>query len=103
MVSLVQWCAVIGILYFRLLKIFKNFACNIKKNISTIFERLIICFYNFESFSFSLLICLRNFLLLHSHGGIELNPGPSKSKENNLCICHWNLNSVTAISQNSHS
>ena len=36
------------------------------------------------------------FLLLPSHGDIELNTGPNKSKENNLSICHWNLNSTTA-------
>ena len=36
------------------------------------------------------------FFLLCSHGDIELNPGPNKSKENNLSICHWNLNSITA-------
>ena len=33
---------------------------------------------------------------MRSHGNIELNPGPNKSKENNLSICHWNLNSITA-------
>ena len=35
------------------------------------------------------------FLLLRSHGDNELNPGLNKSKENNLSICHWNLNSIT--------
>ena len=96
MVSLVQWRAVIGIFNCRSLKISKNFACNIRNNISTIFECLILCFHYFESFLFSLLTCLYIFLLLRSHGDIELNPGPNKSKENNLSICHWNLNSITA-------
>ena len=44
----------------------------------------------FESFPFSLLACLYIFLL-RSHGDIELNARPNKSKENNLSICHWNL------------
>ena len=95
-VSLVQWRAVIGIFNCRSLKISKNFACNIRNNISTIFECLILCFHYFENFLFSFLTCLYIFLLLRSHGDIELNPGPNKSKENNLSICHWNLNSITA-------
>ena len=95
-VSLVQWRAVIGIFNSRFLKISKNFACNKRSNISTIFECLILCFDYFENFLFSLLTCLYIFLLLRSHADIELNPGPKKSKENNLSICHWNLNSITA-------
>ena len=95
-ISLVQWRAVIGTFNCRSLKISKNFACNIRNNISTIFECLILCFHYFESFLFSLLTCLYIFLLLCSHGDIELNPGANKSKENNLSICHWNLNSITA-------
>ena len=50
----------------------------------------------FWKFSFSLLTCLYIFLLLRSHRDIELNPGPNKSKENNLSVCHWNSNSITA-------
>ena len=96
MVSLVQWRAVIFIFKCCLLKISKNVACNTRKKISTIFECLILCFHYFESLFFSLLTCFYLFLLLHSHGDIELNPGPNKSKENNLSICHWNLNSITA-------
>ena len=34
--------------------------------------------------------------LLRSHGDIELNPGPRKTKGNTLSVCHWNLNSVNA-------
>ena len=36
------------------------------------------------------------FFLLRSHEDIELNPGPRKTKENTLSVCHWNLNSITA-------
>ena len=35
-------------------------------------------------------------VLLRRHGGIELNPGPRKSKGNNVSVCHWNLNNITA-------
>ena len=41
----------------------------------------------FESFFFSLLTSLYAFLLLCSHGDIELNSGPNKSKENTPSIC----------------
>ena len=86
-VSLVQWRAVIGIFNCRSLKTSKNFACNIRKNTSTIFECLILCFHYFENLFFSLLTCLYDvFLLLRSHGDIELNLGPNKSKENNLFV-----------------
>ena len=95
MVSLVQQHAVIGIFNCYLSKISTNFACNVRKNTSTIFECLILCFHYFKSFFFSSLTCLYIFLLLHSHGDIELNLGPKKSKENTLSICHWNLNSIT--------
>ena len=54
------------------------------------------CFHYFESFIFSLSTCLYIFLLLRFPGDIEINPGPNKWKENNLSICHWNLNSITA-------
>ena len=94
-VNLVQWRAVIGIFNCRSLKIPKNFACNIGNNISTIFECLILCSHYFENFLFSLLIHLYIFLLLRSHGDIELNPCPNKAKKK-LSICHWNLNSITA-------
>ena len=97
-VSLVQWRAVIGIFNCRSLKTSKNFACNIRKNTSTIFECLILCFHHFESFFLSLLTCLYSFLLLRSHGDIELNAGPKKSKELTLSICYCNLNSITAHS-----
>ena len=36
------------------------------------------------------------FLPLRSHGDIKLNPVPRKSNDNNLSVCHWNLNSITA-------
>ena len=95
-VILVQWCAVIGISNCRSLKISKNFACNVRNNICTIFKCLILYFHYSESFLFSLLTSFYIFFLLRSHEDIELNPGANKSKENNLSICHWNLNSVTA-------
>ena len=95
-VSLVQWRAVLGIFNCSSLKISENFACNIRNNISTIFECLILCFHYLENFIFSLLTCLYIFLLLRSHGDIELNLGPNKSKENNLSICNWNLDRITA-------
>ena len=95
-IILVQWRAVIRIFNCHSLKTSKNVACNIRNNISIIFECLILCFHYFESFIFSLITCLYIFLLLCSHGDIELNPGANKSKENNLSICHWNLNSITA-------
>ena len=49
----------------------------------------------FGKFLFFLLTILSMFLLLRSHGDIELNPGPRKSNDNNLSVCHWNLNSIT--------
>ena len=30
------------------------------------------------------------------NGDIEPNPGPRKSKQNSLSICHWNFNSLSA-------
>ena len=59
------------------------------------FWMLHLLFSLFWDFLF-LLTYLYIFLLLRSHGDIELNPGQNKLKENSLSICHWNLNSITA-------
>ena len=66
------------------------------KNLGFNLECLFFCFHCFESVFLSLLIFLYIYLLLRSHGDIELNPGPSKTKENTLSVGHWNLNSLTA-------
>ena len=86
-VSLVQWYAGIVIFNCRSLEMYKNF---------TILECLFLCHHYLESFFFYLLTILYMFLFLRSHGDIELNPGPCKSNDNNLSVCHWNLNSITA-------
>ena len=95
-VSLVQWLAAIGIFNCRSLVISRNLMCNISKNLGFIFECLFLCFHCFESVFLSLLTFFYVFLLLRSHGDIKLNPGPRKTKENTLPVCHWNLNSITA-------
>ena len=94
MVSLVQWHAAIVIFNCQLLEMHKNFICNKFKVLATILECLFLCYHYLESF-FSLLTILYMFLL-RSHGDIKLNPGPCKSNDNNLSVCHWNLNSITA-------
>ena len=96
MVSLVQWHAVTGIFNCRSLVISKNLMCNMTKNLGSNLECLFLCFHCFESVFLSLLTFLFIFFLLQSHGEIELNPGPRKTKENTLSVCHWNLNSITA-------
>ena len=70
--------------------------CNMSKNLDFIFECLFLCFHSFESVFLSLLTFLYIFLLLQSHGDVELNSGPRKTKGNTLSVCHWNLNSITA-------
>ena len=94
-VSLVQWRAAIGIFNCRSLEMHKNFICNKFKVLVTILECLFLCYHYLESFFFSLPTILSMFLLLRSHGDIDLNPGPRKSNDNNLSVCHWNLNSIT--------
>ena len=95
-VSLVQWRAAIGIFNCRSLELPKKNMCNKIKILVTMIECLLLCYHYLESAFFSLLTMLYIFLLLRSHGDIEINPGPRKSKENNLSVCHWNLNSITA-------
>ena len=93
-VSLVQWRAVIGI--FNCCFVGLSKACNLSKNVTNVFE-MVLLFYNyFETAYIFLLAFLYIFSFLNCHGDIELNPGPRKLKENNLSICHWNLNSITA-------
>ena len=59
-------------------------------------EIVLLCYHYFESAYILLLTFVYIFSFLYCHGHIELNPGPRKSKENTLSICHWNLNSITA-------
>ena len=70
--------------------------CNLSKNVTTVLEIGLLCYHCFESAYILLLTFVYNFSFLYCHGDIELNPGPRKSKENTLSICHWNLNSITA-------
>ena len=93
MVSLIQWCAVIGIFYCRFLGLSKN--CNLSTNFTTVFEIALLCYHYFEKAYILLLKFLYIFYFLHCHGDIELNPGPRKLQENIFSICHWNLNSIT--------
>ena len=41
-------------------------------------------------------MCIFVLLRFQIFGGIELNPGSNKWKQNNLSIFHWNLNRITA-------
>ena len=93
-VRLVQWRAVIGIFNYCSVVISKNLMSNMSKNLGSILKCLFLCFHCFESVFLSLLTFFYIFLLLRSHGDIELKPGPSKIKEN-LSACHWNFNFIT--------
>ena len=95
-VSLVQWRAAIDIFNCQSLEMHKNFICNKFKVLVTIVEFLFLCYHYLDNFFFSLRTILYIFLLLRCHGDIELNPVPSKSNDNNLSVCHWNLSSITA-------
>ena len=61
-VSSVQWRAVIGTLKCRFLAIFKSRTNSLKKNLSSLFETLFLCFHYFENTLFSLLTLLYVFI-----------------------------------------
>ena len=94
-VSLVQWHAVIGIFNCQSEAISKNNLCNLSKNLTCLFEILLVCWHYFESAFIFLLTLIHIFLLLKCHGDIELNPGPQKFKAKSVLVCHWNLNSLS--------
>ena len=51
--------------------------------------------FGFFSFGFCFVFIL---LILFVCGGFELNPGPkNRNSCYNLSICHWDLNSITAL------
>ena len=93
-VSLIQWHAVIGIFNCSYVGLSKT--CNLSKNVTTVLEIVLLCYHYFQSAYIFLLKFVYIFSFLYCHVDIELNPGPRKSKENTLSICHWNLNSITA-------
>ena len=97
MVNLVFWRAVIGI--FNCRRSAKlSCKCNLNKNFFSLLEVLLFCWHCFESAFIFLLTLVYMFIFLQCHGDIELNPGPKKLKTNNLSVCHWNLNSLSAHS-----
>ena len=93
-VSLIQWPAIIGTSNCSYVGVSKT--CNLGKNVTTVLEIVLFYYHYFESAYILLLTFVYIFSFLYCHGYIELNPGPRKSKENTLSICHWNLNSITA-------
>ena len=95
-VSLIQWRASVGTFNCRFFAKSERRMCNLIKNLGHLFESLFLCLHYFENILLSHLALLYVFLLLRCHGDIELNPGPRKSKESSLSVCHWNLNSITA-------
>ena len=95
-VSLIQWPAAIGTFNCHFVLKSKSRMCNMSRNLGFLFESLFLCFHYFENTLLSILMLLYVFVFLRSHGDTELNPGPKKSKENALSVCHWNLNSITA-------
>ena len=81
MVSLVLWCAVIGIFNCRSSVMSKSCWCNLTSNFISTFENLLL-FYHYQESTYIFLITLLNILvLLQCHGDIELNPGQKKTKE----------------------
>ena len=95
-VSLTQWRAAIGRFNCRFVLKSKISMCSMSENLGFLFESLFLCFHYFENALLSLLTLLYMIIFLQRHGDIELNPGPRKSKENALSVCHWNLNSISA-------
>ena len=95
-VSLTIWRASVGKFNCHLVLKSKTRVCSMKKNLGFLLESLFLSFHYFENAFLSLLILWYVFHFLLCHGDIELNPGPKKSKDNALSVCHWNLNSITA-------
>ena len=95
-VSLVSWCAVIGIFNSRISVMSKNCESHLVNNFTSLTESSLLFYHYFESAYISLFTLLYIFALLQCHGDIELNPGPKKLRNKSLSVCHWNLNSLTA-------
>ena len=95
-ISVFQWRVVTGIFNCRKLKTIKDLANNSTKILLTMFEVLFFLWHYFDKVCLSLLTLLYIFILLKSHGDIELNPGLRKLKTNSFSVCHWNLNSLCA-------
>ena len=62
--------------------------CNLSKNIVIVLEMVLLSYHYFKSTYIFFLTFPYIFSFLYCHGDTELNPGPQKSKENALSICH---------------
>ena len=96
-VNLVQWLPVIVIFNCRSLEM-SHYVYNLIKNFVSMFDVWLLCWHYFESAFIVLLTFVYMHIILQCHGDIEPNPGPRKLKTNNLSVCHWNLNSLSANS-----
>ena len=83
-ISVLKWRVVTGIFNCRKLKTIKDPANNSTKFLFTMFEVLFFHWHYFEKVCLSLLTLLYIFILLKSHGDIELNPGPPKLNTNSV-------------------
>ena len=95
-VSLVQWRRVIGVFDCRNPVMSKNCQNYLVNNFISLIESLLHFYHSFDSAYIFLFTLLHLFVHSQCHGDTELNPGLKNLRNKLLCICHWNLNGLTA-------
>ena len=73
-----------------------NYSCNLFKNLIFLIEILPVCWHYFESAFIFLLTFTYIFLLLESHGDIELDRDPQKLKPKSRLVYHWKRYTLSA-------
>ena len=67
-----------------------------KGNVLKITIKFCVPFFMFYNIVARILICLCS-LLLMLNGDVEINPAPWSNCKEYFSICHWNLNSISAL------
>ena len=60
-------------------------------------EDLLLFYHYLEGTYITIITSLHIFVLFLCHGDIEPNPSRKKLKKDSLSVCHWNLNSLSAL------
>ena len=93
-VSLVQWCAVMGIFNSWISGTSTKYRYNQIRGFVSMLEILLLFYHYLEGVYITFITILYIFVLFLCHEDTEPNPGPNQQQKS-PSACYWNLNSLS--------
>ena len=93
-VSLVQWCAVMGIFNSWISGTSTKYRYNQIRGFVSMLEILLLFYHYLEGVYIIFITILYIFVLFLCHEDTEPNPGPNQQQKS-PSVCYWNLNSLS--------